>query len=75
MIRSITGLRAWFVFRFKSSLYSTTIMYVLFYQDEKKYFQLELVNRETNFNKVFNAVPNVGLINPLVKVTSDFPSF
>eukprot|EP00079_Xenopus_tropicalis_P025629 XP_012819033.1 PREDICTED: protein FAM184A [Xenopus tropicalis] len=35
--------------------------------DDKKFYQLELVNRETNFNKVFNASPNVGVINPLVK--------
>nr|XP_014346228.1 PREDICTED: protein FAM184A isoform X3 [Latimeria chalumnae] len=35
--------------------------------DDKKFYQLELVNRETNFNKVFNANPNVGVINPLVK--------
>ncbi|XP_061479700.1 protein FAM184A isoform X3 [Rhineura floridana] len=33
--------------------------------DDKKFYQLELVNRETNFNKVFNASPNVGVINPL----------
>ena len=26
---------------------------------------MELVNRETNFNKVFNAEPKVGLLNPL----------
>ncbi|KAI2652203.1 Protein FAM184A [Labeo rohita] len=35
--------------------------------DDKKFYQLELVNRETNFNKIFNANPNVGVINPLVK--------
>ncbi|XP_028913370.1 protein FAM184A isoform X2 [Ornithorhynchus anatinus] len=35
--------------------------------DDKKFYQLELVNRETNFNKVFNTSPNVGVINPLVK--------
>ncbi|XP_012685130.2 protein FAM184A isoform X2 [Clupea harengus] len=35
--------------------------------DDKKFYQLELVNRETNFNKVFNANPNVGVINPLIK--------
>ncbi|KAJ8383361.1 hypothetical protein AAFF_G00221510 [Aldrovandia affinis] len=35
--------------------------------DDKKFYQLELVNRETNFNKVFNPSPNVGVINPLVK--------
>ncbi|XP_060128637.1 protein FAM184A isoform X3 [Zootoca vivipara] len=39
--------------------------------DDKKFYQLELVNRETNFNKVFNASPNVGVINPLVKPSSD----
>lgn len=33
--------------------------------EEKKYFQMELVNRETNFNKMFNVMPNVGTINPL----------
>ncbi|XP_034017733.1 protein FAM184A isoform X2 [Thalassophryne amazonica] len=35
--------------------------------DDKKFYQLELVNRETNFSKVFNASPNVGVINPLIK--------
>ncbi|XP_030054419.1 protein FAM184A [Microcaecilia unicolor] len=35
--------------------------------DDKKFYQLELVNRETNFNKLFNANPSVGIINPLVK--------
>ncbi|KAK7508630.1 hypothetical protein BaRGS_00000196 [Batillaria attramentaria] len=33
--------------------------------DEKRFYQLELVNRETNFNKVFNTTPNVGVLNPL----------
>ncbi|XP_067657871.1 protein FAM184A-like isoform X1 [Haliotis asinina] len=33
--------------------------------DEKRFYQLELVNRETNFNKVFNSSPNVGVLNPL----------
>ncbi|XP_068709021.1 protein FAM184A-like [Montipora foliosa] len=33
--------------------------------DEKRYFQMELLNRETNFNKVFKAAPNIGVINPL----------
>uniref|UniRef100_A0AAR2K935 Protein FAM184A/B N-terminal domain-containing protein n=1 Tax=Pygocentrus nattereri TaxID=42514 RepID=A0AAR2K935_PYGNA len=36
--------------------------------DDKKFYQLELVNRETSFNKVFNTSPNVGVINPLIKV-------
>uniref|UniRef100_A0AAR2JSP8 Protein FAM184A/B N-terminal domain-containing protein n=1 Tax=Pygocentrus nattereri TaxID=42514 RepID=A0AAR2JSP8_PYGNA len=35
--------------------------------DDKKFYQLELVNRETSFNKVFNTSPNVGVINPLIK--------
>lgn len=33
--------------------------------EEKKFYQMELVNRETNFNKVFSASPNVGVLNPL----------
>uniref|UniRef100_A0A672Q5U3 Zgc:85722 n=1 Tax=Sinocyclocheilus grahami TaxID=75366 RepID=A0A672Q5U3_SINGR len=36
--------------------------------DDKKFYQLELVNREPGFNKVFNTNPNVGVINPLIKV-------
>lgn len=43
------------------------------HQDDKKFYQLELVNRETNFNKVFNASPNVGVINPLIKVGGATP--
>uniref|UniRef100_A0A8C5JQU6 Family with sequence similarity 184 member A n=1 Tax=Junco hyemalis TaxID=40217 RepID=A0A8C5JQU6_JUNHY len=35
--------------------------------EDKKFYQLELVNRESNYNKMFNASPNVGVINPLVK--------
>ncbi|XP_066514644.1 protein FAM184A-like, partial [Hoplias malabaricus] len=35
--------------------------------DDKKFYQLELVNRETSFSKVFNTSPNVGVINPLIK--------
>ncbi len=35
------------------------------FQDDKKFYQMELVNRETNFNKVFSAAPNVGVMNPL----------
>uniref|UniRef100_A0A3P8S8A2 Family with sequence similarity 184 member Aa n=1 Tax=Amphiprion percula TaxID=161767 RepID=A0A3P8S8A2_AMPPE len=37
--------------------------------DDKKFYQLELVNRETGFNKVFNSSANVGVINPLIKVS------
>ncbi|CAF1236405.1 unnamed protein product [Adineta steineri] len=35
--------------------------------DEKKFLQMELVNRETNFNKVFTNAPSstVGVMNPL----------
>ncbi|XP_049426678.1 protein FAM184A-like isoform X3 [Epinephelus fuscoguttatus] len=36
-------------------------------KDDKKFYQLELVNRETGFNKVFNSSANVGVINPLIK--------
>uniref|UniRef100_A0A669D728 Family with sequence similarity 184 member Aa n=1 Tax=Oreochromis niloticus TaxID=8128 RepID=A0A669D728_ORENI len=42
--------------------------------DDKKFYQLELVNRETGFNKVFNSSANVGVINPLIKV-SGIPNF
>ncbi|XP_023804882.1 protein FAM184A isoform X2 [Oryzias latipes] len=35
--------------------------------DDKKFYQLELVNRESSFNKVFNSSANVGVINPLIK--------
>uniref|UniRef100_A0A8C0W1W0 Protein FAM184A-like protein n=1 Tax=Castor canadensis TaxID=51338 RepID=A0A8C0W1W0_CASCN len=37
--------------------------------EDNKFYQLELVNRETNFNKVFNTSPAVGVINPLAKVS------
>ncbi|KAK5614949.1 hypothetical protein CRENBAI_008525 [Crenichthys baileyi] len=37
--------------------------------DDKKFYQLELVNRETGFNKVFNSSANVGVINPLIKLS------
>lgn len=39
------------------------------FQDDKKFYQLELVNRETGFSKVFNSSANVGVINPLIKVS------
>ena len=42
-----------------------TCIYRLFFQEEKRFFQLELLNRETNFNKVFRSSPQVGVINPL----------
>uniref|UniRef100_A0A8C9YWB0 Family with sequence similarity 184 member Aa n=1 Tax=Sander lucioperca TaxID=283035 RepID=A0A8C9YWB0_SANLU len=41
--------------------------------DDKKFYQLELVNRETGFNKVFNSSANVGVINPLIKVSGLIP--
>nr|KAF6362821.1 family with sequence similarity 184 member A [Pipistrellus kuhlii] len=37
--------------------------------EDNKFYQLELVNRETNFNKMFNSSPTVGVINPLAKVS------
>ncbi|CAG5933050.1 unnamed protein product [Menidia menidia] len=42
--------------------------------DDKKFYQLELVNRETGFNKVFNSSANVGVINPLIKSALRFVS-
>ncbi|CAF2907696.1 unnamed protein product [Rotaria sp. Silwood2] len=43
--------------------------------DEKKYLKMELINRETNFNKVFTNAPssNVGVINPLAYNTKFVP--
>ncbi|KAM6945352.1 protein FAM184A [Aplochiton taeniatus] len=41
--------------------------------DDKKFYQLELVNRESSFNKVFNTSANVGVINPLIKVSGTTP--
>ena len=29
-----------------------------------KFYKLELQNRENNFNKMLNAQPNVGVLNP-----------
>lgn len=34
-------------------------------QAEKRVYELELMNREKNYNQVFNANPCVGVINPL----------
>lgn len=34
-------------------------------QGEKRVYQLELMNREKNYNQVFNAHPFVGVLNPL----------
>ena len=34
-----------------------------------KFYKLELKNRENNFNKMFNAAPNIGVMNPLEKVS------
>lgn len=33
-------------------------------QEELKFFKLELINRETNFNKVFSRNPTVGVLTP-----------
>ncbi|XP_019484875.1 PREDICTED: protein FAM184A [Hipposideros armiger] len=43
--------------------------------EDNKFYQLELVNRETNFNKVFNSSPTVGVINPLTKGLSSHVLF
>ena len=48
------------------------------FKDEKKFFELELVNRESNYNKVFNTAPKIGVINPMNVKTkvgdTSFPS-
>ena len=36
-------------------------------QDEKRYYELELVNRESNYNKVFSSAPKIGVMNPMGK--------
>jgi hypothetical protein len=33
-----------------------------------EYYRLELINRENNFNKIFNKLPQIGVMNPL-KIT------
>ncbi|XP_045428846.1 protein FAM184A isoform X3 [Pipistrellus kuhlii] len=43
--------------------------------EDNKFYQLELVNRETNFNKMFNSSPTVGVINPLAKGSSSHVLF
>ena len=39
-----------------------------------KFFKLELINRENNYNKMFNANPNVGVLNPFEQKVN-FTSF
>lgn len=49
------------------------IMHMLL-QTEKRIYQLELINREKNYNQIFNANPCVGVLNPLtskVRVTNN----
>ena len=38
---------------------------VVYMQAEKQVYQLELVNREKNYNKLFSASPCVGVLDPL----------
>lgn len=33
--------------------------------EQFKFYKLELVNRENTYNKMFNANPNVGVLDPL----------
>ena len=35
--------------------------------EDMKFYKLELINREENYNKVFGATPNVGFLNPIKK--------
>lgn len=30
-----------------------------------KFYKLELINREENYNKMFGSMPNVGVLNPI----------
>ncbi len=32
--------------------------------EELRFFKLELINRENNYNKMFNANPNIGILDP-----------
>ena len=32
--------------------------------DDMKFYKLELLNREKNYNKVFGANPNIGVMDP-----------
>lgn len=41
-------------------------------QAEKRVYQLELVNREKNYNQIFNANPCVGVLNPLNSKVCEF---
>ena len=41
------------------------LYFMLTVQAEKQVYQLELVNREKNYNKIFNATPCVGVLDPL----------
>jgi len=41
--------------------------------EDLKFYKLELVNREENFNKMFGANPNVGVFNPLQKKNQNGP--
>ena len=36
-------------------------------RDEMQFYKLELANREQNYNKVFGASPNIGVLNPVRK--------
>ena len=38
---------------------------VLQMEEDMKYYQLELVNREQNYNSMFSSNPQVGLLDPL----------
>jgi hypothetical protein len=32
--------------------------------EDMKFFKLELINREDNYNKMFGTTPNVGVMDP-----------
>ena len=49
----------------KLILLNILLTLILCTQAEKRFYQLELVNREQNYNKIFNANPIIGVLDPL----------
>lgn len=40
--------------------------------EDMKFYKLELINREENYNKVFGVKPVIGIFNPLEKKVSSY---
>lgn len=43
-------------------------------KEKSEFFRLELVNRENNYNKMFNRFPKVGVMDPTKKKDESKPS-